>query len=241
MRRTTIERIGFFHYVEFESPIEALTKALAKAKQTDSGSLGNSLIVLPEAFNLGEYAPQANTVHSVTDFFNSLQELADQNKIRFITGDLQNRSNSAHLVDSTGSYLMCHKVGDDRTGIYDPCTGNADPRNPIEFENAAVGVLICMDAAADDSAQPHVERRLHGFLRRLNSLCGQKIICVPARFTQPRLRLSFLSGPRPCHYVVAQGVFNLAVGCGSYVADESHSRKVVAVQANEIKIWELPK
>src|ERR1035441_8740316 len=47
----------------------------------------------------------------------------------------ENRRNSAYLIDAKVATLMCHKIGEDGTGNYDPCTGNPDPCNPITFSN----------------------------------------------------------------------------------------------------------
>jgi predicted amidohydrolase len=260
MRSATIEKIGFFHCIDFGTPVNAIAKlrdAMAEKvheeRERDSTrDIGNSLIVLPEAFNFGNYDGRSALEQS-PQFIEALVQLAAAHRVIFVTGILEGKRNSAYLIDGESAQLMCHKIGDDYTGFYDPCTGNPDTYNPITFSNACVGTLIRIDAAADDGRQPHIGHRLDGFLDRLSEPhTGRKIVCVPARFSQhPRKHLDRFSKMTDCWYVVAQGSYTMDQG-PSFVADGAHNAgcfgrtdcshiKVRATDnRNEVRLWQLP-
>jgi predicted amidohydrolase len=256
MRSATIEKLGFFHFVEFEQktsldPVEALSKAMDERIQEERKSgehwdIGNSLIVLPEAFNIGAYSLQSvPPQHSTQRALEDLRVLAAKHEVIFVAGILgEDRRNSAYLIDAKVATLMCHKIGEDSSGLYDPCTGDPDPCNPIRFQNGVcVGTLICMDADADHIHRPHIEQRQNEFLERLNAYGDQRIGCVPARFcNHTRRTLDCFSNMTNCWYVMAQGCFDMArSGAGSYIAEAaSHHRKEEANNTNEVKIWRLP-
>lgn len=262
MRSATIEKIGFFHCIDFGTPVNAIAKLrdaigerVGEERQRDSTwDIGNSLIVLPEAFNFWAYHSQSVPEQS-PQFLEALVKLAEEHRVIFVAGILEGRRNSAYLIDEEGAQLMCHKIGDDRTCIYDPCTGNPDPCNPIRFRNASVGALICIDAVPEDvPQQPHIERRLDELLGRLSEPQTEwKIVCVPARFrSSPRQHLDRFSKMKDCWYVVAQGCYKRAGP--SFAADCAHNSasiecfrndcnhiKIRATDSrNEVRLWQLP-
>jgi len=262
MRSITIEKIGFFHCIDFGNfgtPADAVAKLtiaiekrILEGKESDPAwDVGNSLIVLPEAFNFRDYNSHG-AAEPPGPFLASLSELAGKHGLLFVTGLLDGRRNVAYLVDGSGAQLMCHKIGEDGTGFYDPYTGQPDPCNPITFHNACVGALICIDAADDDGTQPHIRKRLEGFLERLSaSQAKHKIVCVPARFIHPRSYLEPFAKMEDGWYVVAQGKFTFGKG-PSFVAECGHNSNCpvnvdcshVKIRAtdnqNQVKIWPLP-
>jgi predicted amidohydrolase len=246
MRLGIIEKIGFFHCVDFGLPADPIAKLreeietkIHKEKQRDqTWDISNSLLVLPEAFNIGQYDPRSEPQQPASTFLESLRELAAQHRVILVSGILDGRRNSAYLIDAKVAHLMCHKIGDDLTGIYDPCTGDPDPCNPITFRNACVGALICLDAATDAPHQPHIRQRLEDFVKRLSLHEGKKIVCVPGRFRFPR-NLDCCSQMTDCWYIMAQGTYT-GESRGSFFADSSHKKVAEAIDANEVKIWRLP-
>jgi predicted amidohydrolase len=187
LRTSRIEKIGFFHCVDFSAPASPVTRLrktindrINEEKGRDPGwTIANSLIVFPEAFNIDEYGSRSPAVPA-DEFLAALRLLAEEHQIVFVAGILDGRRNSAYIIDAKLPHLMCHKVGDDRTGVDDPCTGDPDPCNPVTFSNACVGALICMDATSNnDRSIGHRRARL---LKRLKAGEGSKIICVPSRF-----------------------------------------------------------
>jgi hypothetical protein len=102
-------------------------------------------------------------------------------------------------------------MGDDGKNLYDPCTRNCDPHNPITCADARVGALICMDATTDatDRRGAPIQQRRHSLLTHLKEGEGHKIICVPARCTSTRPDPTNLRSIIPdLWYVVADGVPN---------------------------------
>ena len=150
-----LEKIGFFHFTHgYSDPVSALAKAIGK-EQENRNDIGNSLIVLPEAFNYGSYKSDAGLLPAQEILERLRCDLAGSLRINFVVGILEpyrgrlgrvGRRNSAYWVDASGSRLMCNKVGDDQTKLYDPCTQNPDRCNPVACDNARACALICMDA-----------------------------------------------------------------------------------------------
>jgi predicted amidohydrolase len=236
MRLKTIEMIGFLHCVDTGRPgpiaklQEVIEKKVARERTNDpEWRIANSLIVLPEAFNLGEYCKES-TPAPPQEFLAALQRLADRWQITFVAGVLDGRLNSASIIDGRNAEVMSYKTGDDLTGVYDPYTGDADPCNPIDFVNASVGTLICMDA--DDASRSH-----HQFFERLKERHGHKIVCIPGRFNYARKPFDF-SELKEGWYIVAQGRFSHEMG--SFIADFKHDRKVEANGVDEVGLWRLP-
>jgi predicted amidohydrolase len=245
MRSATIEKIGFFHCVRFAAlfdPVsevrEAIDKRIEEERRRDQAwDISNSLIVLPEAFNIGDYVSRSVPNQLPQEFLEGLRKLAERHGVLFVTGIVDGRRNSAYLIDSEVAHLMCHKIGDDRTGVYDPCTGNPDPCNPIAVDNGCVGTLICMDATSGDSQVRYRRERL---LSRLKACDGHKVVCVPARFHRecPDL-LTPLPKVSRLWYAVADGSWKMGRS-DSRIMDSSLQRKVEANDRNEIAIWQLP-
>jgi predicted amidohydrolase len=241
MPLTIVERIGFFHFVEnFGEPIPALRAAVEKERATHPRrDISHSLIVLPEAFNFGHTYDSGEPTLPAHKILGGLRRLAGLRGLAFVAGILKSRSNSAYWVDECGWKLMCHKVGDDRKGIYEPRIQDPDIRNPIPCGGTYVGALICIDATEDDS---NCTPRRQVFLQRLTRRDGGiKIVCIPARFHQTIPKpLSLLPGVRNCWYVVANGQQSQG-GLGSFIADSDDNviREEVG-DSNKVSIWRPP-
>lgn len=239
-----MDKIGYFRFVEgFEKPILALFKAIEEEQHRWS-DISNSLVVLPEAFNIGGQYPDkplGSELPAGEILENLRRELAQPLGIAFIAGIIDGRRNSAYWVDADGQQLMCHKRGDDLTGAYDPYLQNPDPCNPISFDGGCVGALICMDAT-DDNAD--IQQRRNDLLTRLKAGKGRKIVCVPAQFRVNRPDpLKFRPVIPDYWYVVADGVYNAT----SFVARaekstsllQPHLIEATAPKRNEVKLWPL--
>lgn len=245
MRLTTVEKIGFFHCVEFTKgikPTERLQSEMERWIQKDEKgptpiSIRGSLIVLPEAFNIDRYERQSTHLQDARECLEDLQGLAREHQVVFVAGILDRRINSAYMVDADVSQLMCHKVADDLVGLYDPCTGEPDACNPIVFQNACVGALICLDAIADATGQPAVGTRLKVFTEVLKARPGRKIVCVPARFADYRAGFDLLSQIPECWHVLAEG---RDVHMGSFINDSKTVTRVADAQKNAVEIRTMP-
>ncbi|HXF26949.1 MAG TPA: nitrilase-related carbon-nitrogen hydrolase, partial [Bryobacteraceae bacterium] len=87
-------------------------------KSVQSGNdVTDSLIVLPEAFNLGRQydlndKPKEKPLFGERDVLARLHEIATTHKVVFVVGliEIETRRNSAYLVDARSPRLMCHKI-----------------------------------------------------------------------------------------------------------------------------------
>ena len=188
------KRVGSFHFVQDQhDPFGSLERALNdKCANYWGGDISGSLIVLPEAFNLGKsyYHPR----HPRTKWTRggarfplgvALEELrrsAAARELVFIAGLVGEQLSSAYWIEHHGPpRLMCHKLSDDHSGNYrawDPCDGNGE--NPIERRGACVGSLVCLDALeAGQSAIIQRRENLISDIKRRDRLHG--VLCVPMR------------------------------------------------------------
>jgi hypothetical protein len=194
-----IGRVGFFHFVQaHEDPLGELTVFLRKHL---SGRLDQSLVVLPEGFNLGrEYninpalAEQTRKKKALFDarcILQYLDGIAAARAIVFVVGLIdEGRRNSAYFVDGKSTpRLICHKMNDDGSGEYDCCEECYQGQNPVE--GFSVGALLCMDACEepvkDDRSRHRIEaanKRRERLLAGLESRGG--ILCVPGAFNAER-------------------------------------------------------
>lgn len=204
-----LKNIGFFRFVaDFPRQIEALAKAIKEERERHPEiDIRNSLIVLPEAFNIGRsYDTPACPLPAGGILERLRRELAEPLNIAFVVGILDGRTSSAHWVDAAESVPLCHKMGDDLKKLYDPCTKNQDPCNPIGRGEARIAALICMDATDGESC---IQDRRERLSKRLREGEGTKIICVPARFTVNKPDPFGLLPDIPDYwYVVADGEYH---------------------------------
>jgi hypothetical protein len=200
-----IDKIGFFHFVEESTYAEPMTALREAIKKRPEGYVNESLIVLPEGFNIGgPYMRNKPGLRPNTDpiiLFN-LQELCRDFKFSLVAGLIVNMPNgpdppysSAYLINSDGFGLLCHKRCGDETGIggqrlhigyesnYTCCSDGCDAHNAFLYRDSAIVSLMCMDAYTDGVDKPEENRQCHQRLR--NALDGfsnsaVRIVCVPA-------------------------------------------------------------
>jgi len=116
-------KIGFFRFVTgYDTPVPSLKSALEKC-----GSVGSSLIVLPEGFNIGKYYRNEGRCNYDRKAHEALQSLAANCNVTFVAGMIVEESNgpmppfsSVHLIDASSCTLICRKHGDDGSQNYTP-------------------------------------------------------------------------------------------------------------------------
>lgn len=117
-----IERIGFFHFADdYHDPFGSLNAALL-----EQDNLGNSLIVVPEAFNNGRSyydAPRGQPKFTFREAVIELTRIAAERGAAFVAGLLAPPFNSAYFVDGSGAVSLCSKKCDDQTGHSNPAPG----------------------------------------------------------------------------------------------------------------------
>ena len=183
------KRIGFFHFVKnHHDPFGSFAKAL---EDKYPGDISSSLIVLPEAFNLGKpyHHPNAPTTSwalggakvPLPVALQQLQYTATTRKVVFVAGLVGEQFTSAYWIDHQGpALLMCHKLSEDYSGNYKPWSPSDDNRadNPIDRYGACVGSLVCLDALEEQQAHVVKSREdLIKEMRKRNQV--HRILCVP--------------------------------------------------------------
>jgi hypothetical protein len=197
-----LQKIGFFH---FANPDKSQPLASLKARLDERGKddLKDSIVVLPEAFNLiGEYEPQEhyNVVPSV-NVKHSLTQFAKQFDMVYVVGLIDNDEpdrpdspySSAYLITSTCCCRLSRKMGKDDLAdcphgqrIYQPFPQPSDTPSQV-IQEACIAGLLCMDALTwpnpsdtwNDNKERH--RSLNGLIQNKGS--ALPILCVPARMT----------------------------------------------------------
>lgn len=178
-----LQRIGFFHYgsADKAAPSDSLRASL---KDASAGDLRDSLIVLPEAFNIvGEY--HCTTSKRGPSIARDLREISREFNIAIVAGLVDEDCgempgcSSAYLIDGRICKLLSHKNEDDGSHKYKPCGTDCD--TPLLHRGICVAALICMDA---DKSDLRLQERHRAMLR---GICGvdapRAVLCVPAHMT----------------------------------------------------------
>jgi hypothetical protein len=113
------EKIGFFHFGrDWRNPIEALQSKLESTRRAED--VANSLIVLPEAFNIGKGFWEQGDCNYDASVLAHLGAIAVDFQVAFVAGlstyDDRPASgspyNSAYLIDRGSQPNMCEGVHD---------------------------------------------------------------------------------------------------------------------------------
>jgi predicted amidohydrolase len=187
-----LTRMGFFHFVrDYCDPFGSLARAMdeqsAKCEEPD---IRGSLIVLPEAFNLGMpyYPPDFHKTPRkpggakipLERALEGLHQIAASRAVAFVAGLIGPQFSSAYWIDNNGPpKLMCHKMGDDKTGNCRQWEG-CDDNNPVECDGTCVGALICLDAVECPGEKPAARERREKLIDKLKT-CSQRyrVLCIP--------------------------------------------------------------
>ena len=171
------KKIGFFHFgINHHNPIGSLRAEVSAINNEED--IRNSLIVLPEGFNVGKFYKDAGACDYNPTCLSQLAEISAQFNMVFIVGLIINHANlfrkpysSGYLIDGSYTKLICHKAGDDGTQNYVPCPSNCDVHNPIRYKKACIAILICMDV------EDHP--RCQALMNRVDSTDSDlKIVCI---------------------------------------------------------------
>jgi len=168
--------VAAFHFVQDHAhPIGALTSALEKRTCTP-----DTLIVLPEAFNLGKPYQAGPAAFRRDDIIAGLLAISEAEAHAFVVGLLEdqppsgeNPHSSVYFVDRSGPRLICHKQYPDGQGDYTTCPVAPDDNNPIVLEDTTIVSLICMDVQNSNRCD-----RLGKCAQAAKK--SQNLICIPA-------------------------------------------------------------
>jgi hypothetical protein len=188
-----IERVGFFHFIEaYTDPLGELTKCLEKHSRS---SIRNSLIVLPEGFNLGRQYNvelcEAGVTREKPRFdaacmLQFLGGIAVTREISFVVGVIdEHRFSCGYYVDGQEPRQMCRKINPDGSREYKACEKNCHGENPVSVGEVCVGTLICMDAVEQNPDNNPSNFKTAANERRKRLLCDldwsqRSVLCIPA-------------------------------------------------------------
>lgn len=225
-----IEKIGFFHFGHgWDKPVPSLQCALEKHA---SDRIRNTLIVLPEGFNIGaEYRRTAPAPKTDPGILFALQGICFDFKIALVAGLIITTPgsptppfSSAYLIDSEGFGLLCHKRQDDGTGQaggtqiqnYTQCTNGCDTHNAVRYCNISVAALICMDAFTSGTGTAG-NRDRHEILEQRLGNDSVRVVCFPSH-TKDCSQVG-LAEPWRHSFVVVANSSSSRLEPGSFIAE----------------------
>lgn len=179
-----LRRTGFFHFdiADQSDPIRSLAQGLETAAKADD--LNDCLIVVPEAFNIrnGYWSPDRVRDPKIAE---ALPGLANDFKVALVAGLVDEGNgggpgySTAYLIDRDCRVALTHKMQDDRSGNYKPCTENLG--QTVFHRGICIAALLCMDAA---EWSPANEQRKAVFAQtdalRLKHAAVPAVLSVPA-------------------------------------------------------------
>jgi predicted amidohydrolase len=231
-----LNRIGLFHFgINHKDPIGELQSAMHA-----ENDISDSLIVLPEGFNIGKYYWSPGVCDYGSDVVSQLQDLSRTSHVAFVAGLIIKETNgpqppysSVYLIDGCRSTPVCYKEGDDGSRNYTPDTGNGDINNPIQsHENVCIGALICMDAVKDERVDARRDERHQMLCREIDrSNCACRVVCIPGCMDSNHNR-SAVAKRLGAYYVVLANSHEC--GCGSFISKNGGIVKDVCLPENRI-------
>lgn len=178
-------KIGFFHFGSGDQsdPVGSLRASLLEASRT--ARLDESLVVLPEAFNIKNGYLKGRFDPSIS--WSSLKAISLEFKVGLVAGLIVRwrrwsswRYSCSYLIDGDVCKRLSCKMSDDRLGHY---TASPNRDSPCLHRGVFIGSLICMDATGINENYPN--ERHNALLGRFNSSeATRKVLCVPAHFTE---------------------------------------------------------
>jgi len=193
---------GFFHFGKgYNDPLGALDAELERVSATESAgdSLANTLIVLPEAFNIGREYYHQDPPSIDPSFLTDLSKRSLFYHCAFVAGLIVEDSpevippySSAYLIDGEEITLLARKASKDNTEATSPTLGayaanyTAFPgfySRVIRHRDVAIAGLVCLDGQYEQGSahSAHAEELEHLAISLTNSGCAHKLLCVPAR------------------------------------------------------------
>ena len=174
-----IRRLGFFDFKDdCRNPLTLLVDELTRKNKSE---LQGTLLVLPEALNLGRPYYGSTGVPSIPagDVLKCLKIHAVECEMMFVASLLSEGYSEAYWVDPEHSpELMCQEAMPDDSQTYQ--CGRVDVgRNPIDRYGACVGALICRDSFVINSTPAACQRR-QAVIEKILESEGHRIMCVPA-------------------------------------------------------------
>ncbi|MDQ2841571.1 MAG: hypothetical protein M3Y72_11150 [Acidobacteriota bacterium] len=175
-----LDRVGFFHFGgNKDNPSHSLKDSL---QVKDKEHLRESLIVIPEAFNVrGDY--YGTPCCRDASICKQLRDISAELGVCFVAGliDEQTNRSGAYLIDGGNYQELSQKRGSDISSCYVPAPASSHD-NLVPHRGLGIAALVCMDAAQDNNPNKPWRTAL---LERINlQLADSRVVlCVPSRMT----------------------------------------------------------
>jgi hypothetical protein len=196
--RSDLKAVGFLHFgAGHGAPLRVLRTALqGTEEQCGNGALAESLIVLPEGFNIHKPYFDRQPPNTDPNIFCDLERISDEFRCAFVAGLMVGDTpgvsppyNSAYLIDGSHRVLLSRKRKADDTeasrvqGRSWSANYTAYPNFytiPVSHRGLGIAALVCLEAQSDQEPYPQYRERLEGTalaLRRLGNPLN--VVCVP--------------------------------------------------------------
>ncbi len=183
IERPPLRTGAVFHFGkrnEGADPIDSLKHCLQEVSLP--GELDESLVILPEAFNVrGDYWVPAQRRYDA-GILRSLKRLSAEFGVALVAGLIEGRRpehsySAAYLIDGDFLRILSRKIIDDGSGLYKPALAGSDV--VLSHRGINVAALICVDGLAFNSGCPNV--RQSNIIQRMRA-CeqGTAVLCLPA-------------------------------------------------------------
>jgi hypothetical protein len=243
-----LRSVGLFHFVSEDKsdPIRSLQAALLDAGARDD--LAESLIVLPEAFNLGRGYWSSEGSGYLPGIPGRLQGLASELGTAFVAGLLVNAEpadsrlplSAAYLIDKTQCLFLGCKRGADSNAekVY---RAHKEPLDhPQFYKGFCVAALLCMDCTCPLLSKENWEatQAHHQVLREKIDGMGaiQTILCVPAHMNSSYSSEGIARRWPDQHFVLANSD---PWGCASVIRIGKESPEAIDKTGNTVVVRKL--
>jgi hypothetical protein len=232
-------RVGAFHFGDPDKSCPA--RSLESVLEMES-DLQNSLIVLPEGFNVSDgYYGGTGPTPSIRQ---KLIALSRKHQIAFVAGLIEESVagvsakgfNSAYLVDGDVVRLLSHKRKDYAEKICSSKPGGC--REPICYKGLGIASLICTDFINCGEEDRSALINHSGWAG-----CRMKLLCVPAYSThKAELPYAAEQWGRKVHIAVANGTdaANSLVRIDGQEVAKSDGNEYFGYQRNQLLMAALP-
>jgi predicted amidohydrolase len=227
----SITRVGYFHFgTGYYDPIGTLGACLDDAKQRHE-SLADSLVVLPEGFNLQQdyWDKYSGKGDGSTDIrvIDQLKDVSHRYGCAFVAGlivadclDVSPPYNSAYLIDGGFHRLLSRKHADDISANYTPHPQHYE--RPLVWRGVGIVALMCKDSGEFQERFDELAAQLNG--------PSARVVCIPMNMTNG------LNGGNPGLPLTARYGLSDAV----WIAANSHTGWVHSFATNRQGVVQEP-
>ena len=232
-------KLGFFHYgnPDKSEPVTSLLGVLTRRAAVEP--VAGSLIVLPEAFNIGKpYYDASTRPNTDAAIVGVLQAVAREFRLAFVAGlvlkdDAGLPYSGAYLVTRQECTALSYKRTADDTAYFSNPNYQSYPREwhyPVAYGEACVGALVCADATPFVPAAISDIRERQRLIRdRMAGPC--RILAVPVCMSSHYSACGIADEWPDAHVIVAN---SHPTGCGSHLVVRGRHERSLKAAENDV-------